>query len=96
MRRTLAVLASTSGVHRVMGSSPTDVPTAAQTICAGILSFFRLFSFHSDAHAAQTQFLDICFACMYGVYECATSDCKEERGRLLVGRENRNTAFFVS
>jgi len=28
------------------------------------------------------------------LYVCATSDCKEERGRLRVGCENREAAFL--
>ena len=44
----------------------------------------------SGVHAAQNQFL----AFFIIMYVCATSDCKEERGRLLVGpRENREVAF---
>ena len=70
-----------------MGSSRTDVPTGAQTICSHrlprpVLNVFR-------RTRGTKLILDICFVCV-----CATSDCEEERGRLRVGCETREAAFL--
>lgn len=46
----------------------------------------------SYVRATQKQFLTfVLYVCMY---VCATSDCREERERLLVGIENHEAAFL--